>query len=237
VDGGRCLARVERAPITAESPRSERDRRDLEVRLPEPYVAHGLPGWPTSASEDGSALLGAKTSDRSCGVFRCSGRSTATSFGVCASATASPGRRGGSVVGDWPAAGRTRGTSAPIRSARTIPANALRRFGIGHHPWSRGTRTRGEARAAPVYVVSQGGWSVPSLPPKPPRRRRAPMELPSPWKGWPTASPLLMSTDRRVSEMAETAFGSGSHPPARAATRAVLATNVIRALAALRRTA
>src|SRR5260370_28179226 len=39
----------------------------------------------------GSALLGAKMSERSWAVFFCSGRSTGTSFGVWASATASGG--------------------------------------------------------------------------------------------------------------------------------------------------
>jgi hypothetical protein len=43
----------------------------------------------------GAARLGAKTSDRSCAVFRCSGRSAGTSFVVWASAMASRGRRGG----------------------------------------------------------------------------------------------------------------------------------------------
>src|SRR6267143_1608002 len=95
-------------------------------------------GWSPRASEEGSALLGAKTSDRSCAVFFCSGRSAGTCCGVCASTTASPDRPAGEVFGSWAPAERVSRMSPPATTAKMTPVNSPRLFHIRRPPFGKG---------------------------------------------------------------------------------------------------
>src|SRR5580704_15408819 len=83
-------------------------------------------GWPEIASDDGTALAGAKMSDRSWGVFFCSGRSIGTSAVVWASFTAS---WGGLLAGCGSWAGmeaiRTNTTNSPAAEKLVVRPTRL----------------------------------------------------------------------------------------------------------------